>query len=174
MMTEEVWDLMISTYEYERRRTRQHFEEVCKRSSYQLMELRTNSSLQGFIGFWDLGKWVVIEHMAVAKGEQSEKVIPILLLRLLSEVHQKAIVVAETDLILDEVQKINCQLYKNTGFIENPYVYIQPSYHKGMASFPQRLLSYPSSISYEQFKDLRSLLYRFVYGKKKLMGAIAK
>jgi hypothetical protein len=168
MMAEDVWKLMANTFDYERRRCRKHFEEVCKRSSYQLIEHREKGELLGFIGCWNLGKWIVIEHLAVQKGENPYKIVPILLSILRNSVDNGVILIIEVDILKTDFVQRYKELYKLAGFIENPFVYIQPSYHKGEATFPQRIMSYPVPITYPQFKDLRSLLYRFVYGNKNI------
>ncbi|MCG8582781.1 MAG: hypothetical protein MI866_22850 [Bacteroidales bacterium] len=174
MMANDVWELMSSSFDYERRRCKKEFEEICQRSSYRLIELRSDNQLQGIVGYWDFSKWIAIEHMAVQPGEDEKLIVPALLRHLLSAAGKGVFVIAEVDILQNNSQDAIKQLYKLSGFIENPYVYIQPSYHKGCASFPQRILSYPHAISYEQFKELRSLLYRFVYGKNKLCDLIAK
>lgn len=165
MLPEDVWELMIDSYKYERRRCRKQYEQVFKRSSYQFIEYRENSVLNGFIGYWDFGKWVVVEHIAVKKDADVSIVLRALLQQIKLTVDENVIIVAEVDILLSPEQLAYKSAYQQAGFIENPYLYIQPSYHKGCASFPQRLMSYPHEISYEQFKDLRGLLYRFVYGK---------
>ncbi len=169
MMANDVWELMINSFDYERRRCKQEFEEICERSSYQLIELRNNNQLQGIVGYWDFSKWIAIEHLAVQKGEDETQIVPALLEQLLQTTANGVIIIAEVDILQNSRGHSIKSLYKKTGFIENPFVYIQPSYHKGCASFPQRILSYPSAINYGQFKELRSLLYRFVYGKKKVI-----
>jgi len=166
MMAEDVWDLMITAYNYERRRSRKQFEEVCKRSSYQILEKRDNGRLLGFIGFWNFCKWIAIEHIAIEDPAIEADVIPELLNQLIQNVEKGSIIVAEVDIIDAEKTQGLKQCYKQAGFIENPYVYIQPSYHKGYASYPQRVMTYPCEIDYTSFKDLRGLLYRYVYGKK--------
>lgn len=168
MMAEDVWDLMTNAFDYERRRCRKHFEEVCKRTSYQLIEHRSNGNLLGFIGYWNLGKWIAIEHIAVQPKERPDKIVPVLLEMLHSAVDKGVIVITEVDVLSADSSQTYKELYRLCGFIENPYIYIQPSYHKGYASFPQKIMSYPSGISYLQFKDLRSLLYRFVYGQRQI------
>jgi hypothetical protein len=169
MMANDVWKLMIDTFDYERRRCKKEFEEICQRTSYQLIELRSNNQLQGIVGYWDFSNWIAIEHLAVQPGEDEKQIVPTLLKQLLTFAGKGVIVIAEVDMLQNDPQNMIKSLYKQSGFIENPYVYIQPSYHKGCASFPQRILSYPVAISYEQFKELRSLLYRFVYGKKNVV-----
>ncbi|MBK3518500.1 hypothetical protein [Carboxylicivirga marina] len=166
MMANDVWELMINTFEYERRRCKKEFDEICERSSYQLIELRNNQQLQGFIGYWDFSKWIAIEHLAVQSGENKSVIIPALLNMLLSAKSDGSIIISEIDIVHDISTNSDKLLFNKLGFVENPYVYIQPSYHKGCASFPQKILSYPSAINYESFKELRSILYRFVYGKK--------
>ncbi len=166
MLPEDVWELMIDSYKYERRRCRKQFEEVCKRASYRLIEHRSGTKLLGFIGFWDLCSWVVIEHVAINKTHNKDDVLAILLQQLKESIDLNVIIVSEVDILLANEQQMYKMAYQQAGFIENPYVFIQPSYHKGCASFPQRIMSYPHSITYKQFKDLRSILYRFIYGKK--------
>ncbi|WP_430815242.1 hypothetical protein [Carboxylicivirga sp. RSCT41] len=174
MMANDVWDLMSRSFDYERRRCKKEFEEICQRSSYSLIELRNNNQLQGFVGYWDFSKWIAIEHMAVQSGEDEMLIIPTLLKQLLSTTEKGVIVIAEIDILQNKSQSIIKKLYKLSGFVENPFVYIQPAYHKGYASFPQRILSYPHAISYNEFKELRNLLYRFVYGKNKLCNVAAR
>lgn len=168
MIENDVWELMIYSFEYERRRCKKEFEEICQRSSYQLIELRNKAQLQGIVGYWDFSKWIAIEHLAVQEGEDPCLIVPALVRQLFDATKKGVNVIAEVDFMQNDSHSTIKRLYKECGFIENPFVYIQPSYHKGCASFPQRILSYPASINYEQFKELRSLLYRFVYGNKQV------
>ncbi len=165
MMANDVWELMINSFDYERRRCKKAFEEISQRSSYQLIELRSNQQLQGIVGYWDFSKWIAIEHLAVQQGEDKTLIVPALLKQLLHRTAKGVLVITEVDILQNSNDHSIKSLYKKMGFIENPFVYIQPSYHKGCASYPQRILSYPHAINYEQFKELRRLLYRFVYGK---------
>ncbi|MBR8535237.1 hypothetical protein KDU71_06675 [Carboxylicivirga sediminis] len=165
MLPDDVWELISNSYKYERRRCRKQFEEVCSRSSYRMIDYRNADVLKGFIGFWDFGKWVVIEHLAVSNNQVFHETMSMLLKQLIEQVDKNVIIVAEVDILLAPEHYLLKSEYVNAGFVENPYVYIQPSYHRGCASYPQRIMSFPHSISYEQFKDLRSLLYRFIYGK---------
>ncbi len=68
-------------------------------------------------------------------------------------------IIKKIDIISGENNKELINIYSKAGFIENPYIYIQPSFHQDSANFPQHILSYPTSISYNEFKALRSLLY---------------
>lgn len=167
-MAEDVWSLLVNTFDYERRRCREQFEEICSTSSYNILELRDKGQLLGFIGFWSFEKWVAIEHIAVQKNENSAEVVPTLL-NMIQKKYGHKIIVSEVDILMDEADAMYKQYYQLSGFNENPYVYIQPSYHKNCASFPKRIMSYPSLISYGEFKDLRTLLYNNVYGKKRAM-----
>jgi len=166
MVTEDVWDLLISTFSYERRRCRKQFEEVCAKTGYKMKDIRyEDGSLKGFVGFWEIQKWVVIEHVVVHSSTLFSEAFMELISHLKRMYDDEFTIIKEIDMACNHPVAEGKELYKTVGFNENPYIYIQPSFHREGINFPQRILSYPSEISYSQFKVLRSLLYHHVYGK---------
>jgi len=169
MMTEDVWSLMMSTYLYERRRCRKQFEEIYQKTFYQMQELRNNKgNLRGFVGYWEIKNWIAIEHIAVQPNENFREVITTLLKKLKTSYKDDFTIIKEIDILSNSSDVQEKEIFSNAGFLENPFVYIQPSFHKECANFPQRIMSYPSQITYVQFKELRNLLYKYVYGKMKM------
>ncbi len=131
--------------------------------TFCVIECRANNQLIGSMGFWDFNKWKVIEYIAIERQEMLSGVLNFLVQKLVDDIDEHAFVVTEAAILSSDEEDNLKTGFQKVGFYENPYIYIRPAAYKGYASLPQKILSYPRCINYEQFKELRTLLHRFVY-----------
>ena len=163
MIAEDAWDLITSAFVYERRRCRKKFEEIYSDGLYQMTELRNeDGKLRALAGFRKLNNWVAIEYIAVQPKELFSELANVLIEKIKKMYPGNFTLVKGLDILSGEKNMPLMKLYTDAGFIENPYIYTQASFHNDCIGFPQNILTYPTAITHSEFKNLRALLCRYV------------
>lgn len=145
----------------ERRDPEEHFNEF-RKPQFRSLILEENGNIAGFMNYWQLNGFVYLEHFAVAReqrgrgrgSELMEKLCGIVKCPIILEVEPPE---------LSEAAVRRIGFYKRLGFHPNEYEYFQPPYHNGEKPVRLMIMSRPSPLSEEQFKKIRSSLYRDAY-----------
>ncbi len=163
-MDEAIWQLMVDSFPYEERRSRNDQEKVMQHPVYRLKDIRNaNQELVGFISYWLLPGFVFVEHFAVSEPLRCQGMGAQLLTEHCLERYAGQPIILEVERPDTELAKRRIAFYERLGFIRNPYTYMQPSYHSDGDELPLLLMSYPTAIDYELFRKVRTHLYREVY-----------
>lgn len=164
-MDEAVWQLMVESFPYEERRSRDDQQKVMGHSDYRLKVLHNaNHDLLGFISCWLFPHFLFVEHFAISALFRNKGLGAQLFTDYCLEPHAERLIVLEVERPDSELAKRRIGFYERLGFKMNPFTYMQPSYHAEGDGLPLLLMSYPSAIDYNAFREVRAHLYKKVYG----------
>ncbi len=115
----------------------------------------------GILTYWTFDDLVYIEHFAIAEELRGQGLGKAVFLNFLSQRQEQ--VVLEVELPDTEEADHRVEFYASMGFFQNPQPYIQPSYRGDGHSVPMIIMS-KYELDDDEFSEIRSLLYREVYG----------
>ncbi|MDL2215317.1 GNAT family N-acetyltransferase [Dysgonomonas sp. OttesenSCG-928-M03] len=129
---------------------------------YHLYCIISNEQISSFVAFWDFGRYVYVEHMAV-NGKLRGQHIGTDTLRLFMEEIGKSVVL-EIDPVEDGTSAKRLRFYEKLGFVMNPFVHFHPAYDISYKPHRLSVLSKPYILSEQQYNmfknDLESIVMR--------------
>ena len=132
---------------------------VFDHKSYTAYLLVHKEETVGFLTAWQFPHFTFLEHFVIFEpyrchglGALAIEQAKSLLAPLVLEVEPPESVMATRRL----------GFYKRLGFCENPFPYLQPSYHESESAIPLLLLSYPHVLA--DFQATVTQIYETVYG----------
>ena len=164
-MEDAVWQLMVESFPYEERRSRDDQQKVMEHSDYRLNVLRNaNQDLLGFISCWLFPSFLFVEHFAIASLFRNKGLGAQLFKEHCLEKYAGRRIVLEVECPDSELAQRRIGFYERLGFKMNTFTYMQPSYHTEGEELPLLLMSYPTALDYNSFKEVRARLHKDVYG----------
>ena len=161
----ELWALYESAFPPDERRDMQGQKGIFKRDGYAMFAaLDAKNGFVGLLDTWEFAGFVFMEHLAVREQLRGKGIGTQILRRYMSACSKK--VVMEVEKPQTEVQKKRVAFYERLGFKSNTHAYIQPPYGPGKKPVPMLLMSYPGTISAEEYPLLRRDIHTVVYGLK--------
>ena len=163
---EQAWRLYTESFpEHERRRISSHALAVDNPRFHTKIAIE-NGNLLAILFYWTLGEnKVYIEHIAVNPLMRGQN-IGSTILRNFMEQNTDATIILEIDPPVDEVSERRLSFYMRSGFHNTGYVYDHPSYQKKGKNHDLLVLSYPQSISEEEFgrfvEFMRTEILRYI------------
>lgn len=161
---DKVYEKMVSAFPYEERRDYMDQKKCFEKNKYfNFFEIYDGDTPVGFISPWEFKSFVYIEHLAVDEDKRSggygSKTI-----QLIKSTYKKPIILeAESPVTEQQIKRI--RFYDRLGFKINDYDYCQPSYHGG-EGVPLKILSFPETLSQDEFDEFLSVTRKFVYNLK--------
>lgn len=117
----------------------------------------------GILTYWTFDDLVYVEHFAIAEELRNQGLGKAVFLNFLSQ--QTEQVVLEVERPDTEEADHRVEFYASMGFFINPQQYTQPSYHNDNKTVDMIIMS-KYELDDEEFEEIRSILYREVYGVK--------
>ncbi len=117
----------------------------------------------GFMNFWDLSKFVYLEHFAIAKELRGHGLGAELMNELQSLVKSPIILETEPP-ALSDIARRRVKFYERLGFVLNEYEYLQPPYRSSDSPLPLVVMSTKKALSTNEYLSFRNAVYRNVYG----------
>lgn len=121
----------------------------------------------GLITYWDFGRFIYVEHFAIApsvrNGGYGRKVLELL------KNESEMPVVLEVEMPDNETARRRIGFYERQGFAVLPDDYRQPPYRHGGDCIPMRLMAYGRPEKGMDFGLIESVIHREVYGVGKDM-----
>lgn len=156
-----VYSLLESSFPPDERRSYEEQKKLLDEKEYKIYAKFDGKTLVGFLATWNFGTQAFIEHFAVSpefrnNGEGSRmlaETIAILGVPVCLEVEKPE----------DELTTRRINFYKRNGFFLNLYPYVQPAYSSDKEPVPLLIMSTGSNLSEDEFKKVKSSLYRKVY-----------
>ena len=115
----------------------------------------------GILTYWTFDELVYVEHFAIAEELRDQGLGKATFLNFLSQ--QTSQVVLEVELPNTEEADHRLEFYASMGLYRNTQEYMQPSYHGDNQMIPMIVMS-KYELDDDEFEEIRSLLYREVYG----------
>lgn len=145
----------------ERRDLEDLFYEFHKPHFHSLVQ-EESGGIAGFMNYWQFENFVYLEHFAVARDLRGRGIGAQLMEKFCGVTNCPVILEVEPP-ELSKTASHRIAFYKRLGFFLNEFEYYQPPYHKGDNPLRLMIMSKPSSISMEQFTEMRDTIYHIVY-----------
>jgi len=130
--------------------------------AYRMYGVMEGGKLCGFAAVWELGEITFLEHLAVAETHRNRGLGAQMLSELATVAQGR--VVLEVELPETALATRRIGFYERCGFWYNDYPYTQPAISEGKSPIPLRIMSHGGTLSEAEFKRVREILYRSVYG----------
>ena len=115
----------------------------------------------GMISYWDFGKYVYIEHFAIAADKRNGGTGAKVLDEFARKIAKPLVLEAERPEDGNPMAERRIGFYRRHGFEILPYEYVQPPYAPGLASVPLHLMSTDVLLDAEEIKNaLHTKVYK--------------
>ena len=145
-----VWEIMEESFPRDERRSREAQRKILDVSWYHLYGYRAHGELMAFLAVWEFDTFLFVEHFAVRKSCRNGGLGAVLLTQLTAQSRKPVILEVELP----------------TGFVMNPFEYMQPAMGEDRHAIPLRIMSYPKRLLADEFETMRDVLYCHVYRQK--------
>jgi ribosomal protein S18 acetylase RimI-like enzyme len=135
--------------------------ELLKKSEYKLFSVISQQKTVGLLIGWYFPDFTFIEHFAIEKSARSKGFGNLIIHNFLANL--SGLVILEVEEANTETGQRRISFYKKFGFSVFPGEYFQPAYSPAKKSVKMLILSYPDKITNEEFRQIRTELYRSVY-----------
>jgi ribosomal protein S18 acetylase RimI-like enzyme len=156
------WSIMEISFPWNERKTK---EEYFKQLDEKLFEIElfpdNSNNITGFIAWWQLEKYIFIEHFAVASIYRNKGLGKKYFFDFINSANYP--VVLEVEPPTDEISKRRIIFYEQLGFTLYSYPYYQPSYHNNNESVEMFLMTNCRGFNRNDFDLLRRDIYKNVY-----------
>lgn len=154
---DQVWRLYTDSFpEYERRRISSHAR-ACEDGQFNTCIAVDNGNLLALLFYWKYDEYVYIEHIAVLPALRGRNIGSSLLAEFITQNKDKKIIL-EIDPPVDDISKRRLAFYERIGFRNDEYSYIHPSYTKNGQKHELHILTYPESITEEEFGKFKQFM----------------
>ncbi len=161
----EAWKIYQSSFPGDERRSLRIQAQVLRDPRYVFFSVHLEDRMIGILTAWRMGTFTLIDHFAIKRKLRGRGFGTRLMREYLSKNHGK--IVLEAERFKTSVAKRRIQFYQKLGFKLNRQTYVQPPYGKGKKPVPGFLLSYPETITGNDFPKIRDKIYGIAYGLKK-------
>ncbi len=117
--------------------------------------------LLAFMAVWEFDSFRYVEHFAVSKQYRGSGIGEKMMKEYLKE--GSGPVILEVEPPQNEITRRRIGFYQRLGFQYNEFPYQQPPLHKGNGWLPLVIMSYPGSVSEEEFAPMKQVMYQEVY-----------
>ena len=154
--------LMCLSFPEEERRSREGFLRLCRECPYyKIYTLFEGDALIAFLTVWEFDSFTFGDHFAVLPEKRGAG----LGSKLLSEIKQssKLPFIIEVELPENEIAKRRIGFYERNGFNLCDFDYLLPPMQQGCSALPMKIMSFPSSLSSQEFEPIKAQIYKTVY-----------
>ncbi len=143
---ESCWDLYISAFPAEERRSLDYQIETMERACYHFDAIMDQSEVIGFLGWWDLDDMRYIEHFATSPSVRGKGYGREALENFIAE--DSLAIILEVEPPMDELTRRRIAFYERIGLILNDHPYSHPSYRQlSDERVTLRIMSYPEAVT---------------------------
>lgn len=155
------YSIMERSFPKEEMRNYDGFKALCKNPYYKIISLFKDGEMIGFFTIWDFTTFRFGDHFAIDPEKRGAKIGSSLLKFVLEESSLPLII--EVELPSNDIAQRRLNFYLRNGFIENSFEYLLPAMQKGCSPLPMIILSYPKAIDFNEFDEMRNIIYKEVY-----------
>ena len=159
-----IYDLLKQSFPISEIRSFNGQKQLLKDSRYKIYCRYCEETLVGVICAWHFEGFIFLEHFAVAPEYRNNGIGFSMIKSLLSNSKELAFLEAEPP--QTQLQKRRVNFYERCGFFINDYEYCQPAFSKYLPAVPLKIMSYGKSLSFEEFSQIKNLIYKEVYHQK--------
>lgn len=154
--------LYADSFPIHEQRLRQSQQQILAHPQYHCCAVLENGSFCGILFYWEIGKMSYIEHFAVS-FEQRGKGVGSQILEIFLKEHP--LTVLEIDPPCDCISVRRKGFYERLGFAENRYEHFHPPYRPGVSPHPLQVMSFPRTISEQEYEIFFTYLKNTVMDK---------
>lgn len=159
------FELMEKSFPSTERRSCEDQRNLFKENSYKVFGHKdSNGKVVAFIATWEFEDFIFIEHFAVHSKMRCNGIGSVMLKELLNE--YKKPIFLEVEEPETDIAERRIRFYKRLGFNLNSFDYLQPPLQKHHEFLPLKVMSYPSKVNVEKFKNFKNQVYEKVYKVK--------
>lgn len=159
---DEMYKIMEENFPSDEYRTYKEQKALVEKENYLVYTVEEDGGIIAFLSVWFLDGFVFAEHFAVDKRFHNRGIGTELIKRVMSSLDVPIILEIELENSSD-MAKRRAGFYKRLGFNINKYEYSQPSYGEGKSAISMHLVSYPESLSEDEFKKYKNVIYKEIY-----------
>lgn len=156
-LVERAMQLFQSSLPAEKRRDGAEQQRVQEKQDYHFDLIMEEGCFIGIIHYWETGTFVYIEYFATLPEFSDEKYSQDVF-DLLKK--KNKMIVSEIEPPVDEITQKNYQLYKQNGFIANPYYHARVKYHIDDKEAVLKLLTYPRIMEKDEYRSFNEYMTR--------------
>ena len=158
---DKIYAILEASFPKDERRPYDEQKALLDETLYSLYIIRDGEEIVAFIASWDFEKMRYIEHFAVNPKYRNNGIGAKMINEFIASGSKPVCLEAEPP--EDDMSKRRIGFYKRNGFFLNNYPYIQPPMSKGYNWVPLMIMTTGREINPEEYEELKSTLYRFVY-----------
>lgn len=159
---DEMYKIMEESFPPDERRTYEGQKNIMDADNYCVYTFEENGRVVAFFTVWFLDGFVFAEHFAVDEKQRGTGIGTKLIKRVLSSVDIPLVLEIELE-NSSHTAKRRADFYRRLGFSINHYEYEQPSYGEGKNAIPMHLVSYPKSLTEDEFLKYKNEIYKEIY-----------
>ena len=130
---------------------------------FNIHQIFDDQKIIGLITIWNLLNFTFIEHFAIEKSFQGKGVGSQVIRQIIEGKSSK--VILEVEEPTDKPTRRRITFYERLGFSVCESIYYQPPYSMGKSKVKMVLMSFPDKITSLEFIEIKTQLYREVYGR---------
>jgi len=155
--------IYIESFHSDERREWQELTELLHKPHFNLNQVFEDQKLIGLITSWNLLNFTFIEHFAIQKSDQGNGVGSQVIKQMIDTKSTK--VVLEVEEPTDDLTRRRIIFYERLGFSICECIYYQPPYSNDKSKVKMLLMSFPDKIMPWEFDEIKTQLYREIYGR---------
>lgn len=157
-----IFKIMTEAFPASERRSEEKQLALFDNINYKPYVFEKDCALIGFILAWEMSDFRFIEHFAVDKAYRGSGIGSSILSDYLL-MNEKPVCL-EVEPPLNSISERRIAFYKRLGFMLNDFEYFQPALQPGQKKVELKIMSYPKSLSKEQFDFYRKRIFNAAYG----------
>ena len=158
----QIYRLLEESFPREEYRSYSGHRALLDNTAYRAYGLPEGTELKALLALWDLEDLAYIEHLAVSPTLRGAGLGGTVLKEALQNLGKR--VCLEVEPPETDLARRRIGFYQRHGFTLNPYPYWQPPFSPEQQGLPLLVMSTGGALSPEEFHQVRSTLYRRVYG----------
>lgn len=147
----------------ERRSREEAYRVFTTHPCYNAIGYKDEQGVLALLAYWHFEDCFFIDHLAVDKRLQGKGMGTELMQYFLKNIYSSSVVVLEVEPPVDEITKKRVVFYERLGFKLNDFPYLQPSMQEGQPQIEMQIMSYPVSLTHEEFNAIRRNIFGHCY-----------
>lgn len=162
-LNDDLKQIYIESFPPDERREWHEIKELLHQPNFSFNKLLDGEKLIGLITTWNLPDFLFIEHFAIGKAMRGKGIGSQFLKQV---IEGKSInVVVEVEEPINESARRRISFYERLEFLVCQGIYYQPPYSPEKSKVRMLLMSFPNRIPLSEIEEIKTQLYRQVYGK---------
>ncbi|WP_028595024.1 GNAT family N-acetyltransferase [Paenibacillus assamensis] len=157
-----IYKIMQDSFPEYERRTYDGQKQLLDDPHYRIIsKVNDMNQLIAFMAVWEFSMFCFVEHIAVTPAGRGSGIGGKLMSDYIGESQNP--VILEVELPETDLAQRRIGFYERLGLHLNDFGYVQPSLQEGQPDVPLQVMSYPRTLTEDEFSQYRDILYSKVY-----------